>query len=76
MACITFLVPMVMATTERARAICYEDVRIGQSESTVERNSLRMSWVVATDSTGKERLRMRWTAAEACRVGAGGSRSL
>ena len=60
MACITFVVPMAMATTELARAICYEDVRIGQSESTAESNSLRMSWVVVTGSDGSRKLQMQW----------------
>ena len=51
---------MAMATTELARAICYEDVRIGQSESTAERNSLRMSWVVVTGSDDSRKLQMQW----------------
>jgi len=65
MACITLLAqPMAVATTKFARAIHYEDACTRQSESNVERNTLRMNWVVVTDSTGQQRLRMRWTPAD------------
>ena len=65
MACITLLAqPMAVATTKLARAIHYEDAYPRQSESNVERNTLRMNWVVVTDRTGQQRLRMHWTSAD------------
>jgi len=63
MACMTlFAPPMAMATTQLARVVQYESASTWQLESTVERDSLRMNWVVVTDSDGKQQLRMRWFA--------------
>ncbi len=52
MACRTsFAQPMAMATTQLARVIRYQDA-LEQLEGNLERNSLRMSWVVVTDGNG------------------------
>lgn len=60
MACITFFAqPMAMATTQLARAIPREAVR-WQREAGALSSSLRMSWVVVTDSERKKRLRIDW----------------
>ena len=60
MSCMTlFAQPMAMATTELARVIHYEDAM--QLEGNLERNSLRMSWVVVTDGDGRPKLQMLWT---------------
>jgi hypothetical protein len=57
MACITLFAPRVaMATTQLARVIHCEGVSTPQLVSNVERNSLRMSWVVVTDSAGDRHL--------------------
>jgi hypothetical protein len=59
MACMTLFAPLAMATTQLARVVQYEDASTWQLE-TVGRGSLRMSWVVVTDSDGKPQLRMSW----------------
>jgi hypothetical protein len=64
MACITLFAPVAMATSELARAIHYEDASTGQFESNVERTSLRMNWVVVTDSNGRRTLQMQWAPSE------------
>ena len=64
MTCITLFAPMAMATSELVRAIHFEDVSTGQFEGNVERTSLRMSWVVVTDSNGSRRLQMQWAPSE------------
>ena len=65
MACITlFAQPMAMATTELARTTQREDAFTWQTETRVERTSLRMSWVVVTDDNGNRQLRMQWASAE------------
>jgi len=61
MACIPFVAPLAMTTTELTRAIRYEIAWTGQSRSNVESNSLRLSWVVVTDNDGSRRLQMQWT---------------
>jgi hypothetical protein len=63
MACITFIAPTTMATTQLARAIQYEEASVWQ-ESTPERTPLRMSWVVASDRDGKRKLQMQWEPSE------------
>lgn len=64
MACITlFAAPMAMATTQLARVIRYDDTSTGQPEENPARNSLRMNWVVVTDTNGKRALRMEWATA-------------
>jgi len=50
---------MAMATTQLARAIPQETV-CRQWEAGAARSTLRMSWVVATDSKGSKRLRIEW----------------
>ena len=61
MACMTlFAQPMAMATTQFARVIQYESA-FTQLEGNLERNSLRMSWVVVTDGNGGKKLQMQWT---------------
>jgi|HubBroStandDraft_4_1064222.scaffolds.fasta_scaffold629819_1 hypothetical protein len=61
MACITlFAQPMAMATTQLARVIHYDNASPGRREGTVERKSLSMSWVVATDANGNRKLQIRW----------------
>jgi hypothetical protein len=55
-----FAPPMAMATTQLARAVHYEDASVWQLGSKVERNCLRMSWVVVTDSDGSRKLQMQW----------------
>ena len=65
MACITFIAPlMAMATTQLARETHYQDALVCQVEGNLERNSLRMSWVVVTDENGNRRLRMQWASGE------------
>ncbi len=60
MACITFFgQAMAMATTQLVRAIPREAVR-WHREAGATRSTLRMSWVVVTDSEGNKRLRMEW----------------
>lgn len=62
MACITlFAQPLAMATTQLEQAIHHEDARSWQLNEIVERSSLRMSWVVATDNNGNRKLQMQWT---------------
>jgi hypothetical protein len=59
MACITcFAQPLAMATTQLARGVRCEFSR--QIEYNAERNILRMSWVVVTDSNGLRKLQMHW----------------
>jgi len=60
MACIALLAPMAMATTQLARASCYEHIPAWQLVSNAESNSLRMSWVVVTGSDGSRKLQMQW----------------
>lgn len=60
MACIPLLAPMAVATTRLARIIYCEDASAWQIESSAERNSLRASWVVVTDSDGNRKLQMQW----------------
>jgi hypothetical protein len=60
MACMTLFAPMTMATTQLARAIHDVDVSFCEPELSVERNPLRMSWVVTTDEQGYQRLKMTW----------------
>ena len=65
MACITLFAPRVaMATTQLARVIHCEGVS-SPLVSNVERNSVRMSWVVVTDSAGGRQLQMQWASSEA-----------
>jgi len=60
MACMTLFAPVAMATTQLARAIHEEDVSCCEPELTVERNPLRMTWVLTTDEQGCRRLKMTW----------------
>jgi hypothetical protein len=65
MACMTlFAQTMAMATSELARVNHLEDASIWQIDSTVERKTLSMSWVVVTDHAGSRSLRMQWASAE------------
>jgi hypothetical protein len=43
----------------------YGEVSIPQLVSNLERNSVRMSWVVVTDSAGDRQLQMQWASSEA-----------
>jgi hypothetical protein len=62
MACMTLTAQLLaMATTQLAHVAHEEYVPTWQFESLAEHSSLRMSWVVVTDSDGKPQLRMRWT---------------
>ena len=64
MACITLVAqPMAMATTQLARAIRYE-VTVPQQHHNIERQPLRMNWVVVTGKDGTRRLSMHWTLVE------------
>ena len=66
MACITlFATRVAMATTQLARVIHCEGVSTPQLVSNVERNSVRMSWVVVTDSAGDRHLQMQRASSEA-----------
>ena len=66
MACITLFAPVAaMATTQLARVIHCDRVSSPQLVSNVERNSVRMSWVVVTDSAGDWHLQMQWASSEA-----------
>ncbi len=61
MACMTLIAqPMAMATTHLARVNHNQDA-FEQLEGNLDRNSLRMSWVVVTDGDGCQRLEMQWT---------------
>jgi hypothetical protein len=60
MACMPLFAPMTMATSELARVIHNPDVSFCEPELGVERNPLRMSWVVTTDEQGRRRLKMTW----------------
>jgi len=62
MACITLFAPLAMATTQLARAVQYENVSGLQLRDFVDRKTLRMSWVVVTDSNGNRKLQMQWRA--------------
>jgi hypothetical protein len=68
MACITLLAtPMAMATTELARAVRDEATASWQTEGNAASHPLRLNWVVVTDTTSRQHLRMHWeTAAEDC----------
>ena len=60
MACMTlFAQPMAMATTELVRAVPREAVS-RQKYAGATRSTVRMSWVVVTDSEGRKQLRMEW----------------
>lgn len=60
MACITLVgQPMAMATMQLARAIPRETV-CWQTEAGATRSTLRMNWVVVTDSEDHNRLRTKW----------------
>lgn len=59
MACITLIAPLAMATTQLASVIRYEDASTRQAPA-VNRMSLHMSWVVATDRDGKRKLQICW----------------
>jgi hypothetical protein len=61
MACMTLIAePLAMATTQFKRATCFENAAVWQIESSAGRKSLRMNWVVVTDSNGNRRLQMKW----------------
>ena len=60
MTCNILFAPVAMATTQLARVVHYEDAATWQFEPSGERNSLRMSWVVVTDSHGNRNLQMNW----------------
>lgn len=59
MACITWIAPMTMATTQLARVVRYEEASVLKNPR-LERTPLRMSWVVATDGDGKRKLHIQW----------------
>ena len=59
MACITLMAPLAMATTQLASVIRYEDASTWQAPA-VNRITLRMSWVVATDREGNRKLQICW----------------
>jgi hypothetical protein len=50
---------MAMATTQLARVVRYEEASVWETPR-VEPTPLRMSWVVATDGDGKQKLRIEW----------------
>jgi hypothetical protein len=61
MTCMTaFAEAMAMPTTQLTCAIQYEDADSWRLESNAKRKSLRMSWVVVTDSHGRRQLRIQW----------------
>jgi len=66
MACITLLAPPIaVTTTQLARAIHHEAAAPWQIELNLQqRNILRLSWVLVTDSDGSRRLRMQWASAD------------
>ena len=64
MACITLAPAMAMATTQLTRATGYEVSAPWQHEQHMERQPLRMNWVVVTDNNGSRSLRMQWIAVE------------
>jgi hypothetical protein len=66
MACITFALPVAMATTQFAPVIRYEISAPWHSEQPTERQPLRMNWVVVTGKNGSRKLRMQWVAVEDC----------
>jgi hypothetical protein len=61
MACITIPAPpMAMATTQLMRETACELLAQVRSESNIERQSLRLNWVVVTGNNGSS-LRAQWT---------------
>jgi len=61
MTCMTaFAEAMAMPTTQLTCAIQYEDAASWRLESSAERKSPRMSWVVVTDNDGTRQLRIQW----------------
>jgi len=61
----TLLAPQVaMATTQLARVIGYGV--FAPQEQNMERQPLRMNWVVVTGKDGRPSLRLRWVADENC----------
>ena len=58
-----FAKAMAMPTTQLTRVIQYEDGAFWQLESSAERKSPRMSWVVVTDKNGRRQLRIQWAPA-------------
>lgn len=65
MACITLVAqPMAMATTQLAREVHYEHTSAWHFAGNVEHSSLRMNWVVVTDSNGNRRLQIQWAPSE------------
>ena len=62
MACLTQFAPAVaMAATQVTRVVHIEELRIRQIERGSECTPLRLNWVAVTDSSGNQRLQMRWT---------------
>jgi hypothetical protein len=62
MACITQFAPaMTMAATQVKRVVHMEEPRTRQIERGSECAPLRLNWVAVTDSSGNQRLQMRWT---------------
>lgn len=59
MACITFIAPLAVATTQIARVVRYEQNSASQDQR-LEHTLLRMSWAVAIDGDGKQKLQMQW----------------
>jgi hypothetical protein len=65
MACMTlFAQPMAMATTQFTRVISCESADLWHFDSSTANKTLRMNWVVVTDSNGARQLRMQWTSSE------------
>jgi hypothetical protein len=66
MACITFLAPTAMATSQFMPVILCQVPAPRQSERNLDRQPLRMNWVVVTGRNGNRALRMKWSAAKDC----------
>jgi hypothetical protein len=66
MACITFLAPTAMATSQFMPVILCEAPASRQSEHNLDRQPPRMKWVVVTGKNGNRALRMKWVAVEDC----------
>ena len=51
-----------MSTTQLMRAVCLDVSFPLKEERDTQNLTLRMNWVVVTETNGKRRLKMNWTA--------------
>ncbi len=68
MACIALLAPMAMATTQLNCEVSYEVSVPWPWEHQMERQPLRMNWVVVTGNNGSRMLNMQWVTTDDWRL--------